>query len=94
MLEVLEGRFRPTQLAFAEGESEKGAFVDRRNTALLLVDRQFEPPAEVCGDARLDALARPLTANQYQKVIGVARKAMAATLQFPIQIIKDVGEQR
>src|SRR5215510_10512865 len=59
VLEVFEGRRRPAKLALTEGESEEHAFVDRRHTALVLVDRQLELPGKIRSDTRLHALACP-----------------------------------
>jgi len=95
VLEVGEGSIRPAQFLLPEGESQKDALLDLCHLALLLVDRQFELPAEVGGETGLDALAGPFALDQNHEVVGVPRKAVASPFQRPIQIVKqDVGQQR
>ena len=95
MLEVRECGIRPTQLVLLERESKEHAVVDLGHLALLLVDRQLEPSVEIRGETGLDALAGPYALDQNHQVVGVPRKAVSPSFQFPVQIVEqDVGQQR
>jgi hypothetical protein len=99
MLEVREcanwPNARPAQFASPEREAQKAALLDLRHLALVLVDRQLEPPAEVGGQTGFDALARPNAFDQHQQVIGIPCKTVPPSFQFPVQIVEqDVGQQR
>jgi hypothetical protein len=46
------------------------------------------------GQTGFDPLAGPITLDQNDEIVGVPREAVAAPLQFPVQIIEqDVGQQ-
>jgi hypothetical protein len=94
VFEVREGGIRPTQFAPLEGKAEEYTLVDLRHLALLLVDRQFEPPIKVRGQIGFDTLACPFALDQHHQVVGITHETMPSPLQFPIQIVKqNVGQQ-
>jgi len=87
MLEVCERCIRPAIFSSAKRKSEEDAFVDRRNPAFLLVDRQFQPPIEVRGQTCFDALTCPNALHENDDVVGIPGEPVASLLKFPIQIV-------
>jgi hypothetical protein len=77
VLEVCEGRNRPTQLSPVKLESEEGACVDRRHPTLVLVDRKPQLPVEVLGQTRHDALTGTNAFHQNNEIVGIAGKPVA-----------------
>src|SRR5438309_11180908 len=66
-----------------------------RYRTLLLVDLEFELGSDELGDARHHSLPRSLTAHVNVAVVRISGVSVAASLQFPVQLVEyDVREQR
>jgi hypothetical protein len=85
-------RFRryPPFLWFFRGETEAQEFPLPwpRHRTLLAVDLQLELCCDEARDALHHPLARPLTADVDVTVVRISYKAVAASLQFPVQLVQ------
>ena len=91
------GRRNAPSRLFPAGEAEAQELADARfsDRALGLVDLQLEALGQELLDAGHHPFARPLTANIDVAVVGIAREAMAALLQFLVQNVQhQVRQQR
>jgi len=77
-----------------EAEPEELALRGRRNRALGPVELQLQPPFEEPFDARHPSFARAPAANVDVAVVGVAREAMTAPLQFLVQNVEHQVRQK
>ncbi len=77
-----------------EGEAKKGNLICRHNSALILVDPEFETTFQKAFQAFHDSLSRLSALHQNDEIVGIADETMVAFFQLFIQIIQDdVGKQ-
>lgn len=75
-------------------EAEILDFLGPADPALTGVDTQLEPSLQPALDAAVDAVGRAFAPAEDDKVIRIPGEAMAAPVQFPIQLVEqDIGEQ-
>jgi len=80
--EFTEGLLRPVNLGPTEGETEKGSLICRDDTALLLVDPEFEMTFQEAFQASHDPFSRLAALHQNDEVVGIAGETMATFLKL------------
>jgi hypothetical protein len=71
-----------------EAEAQEFSFRRPSHGALLNIDLEFEPLRDESRQACHHSLARSLAAHVDIAIIDIAQKAMAASLQLPIQLVE------
>ena len=95
LLESGHGTVSPAQFSAKQKKTQKRALAQFGSLALRPIDDESEPPFYESTHRGEHTFSGPLAPGENQEVGGVARKAEAAPVEFPVQVIEhDVGKQR